>query len=503
MSASPEKKAQTKAERDEKRRMDEQKDRRSMAVYTAVAVLVVAAAAALMIWNSGLLQRGLTALEVNGTKYSAADVQYYYNNIYSAYAQSFLFNTGVSPKKQVYDEAAGQSWHDYFLSLAEETLTSDTALAQQAQKEGYTLSAEGQADLDSFIAQLDTLWIGRYSNRDSFIKANFGSYMTYDRLITLVKQESLAGDYANAKLEAMEHSDSDYQAYYKEHTEELDTITYTLFTFRAQVPVTDADGNAIELTEAEKSAQLETLKAEQKALAEEVKSKLEGGADPEELSEEYGDKIYSTSLSSAATGSSLSSSVYGEWIIDSARKEGDINLSERDAGTSFYYYVVRFEGRALVQDHTNDVRHLLVRAGDGNADPTQAEYDAAEEKAQSLLDQWKAGEATEDSFAQLVTDNTDDTASKSTGGLYTHITETSSYVEEFRDWATDPARRMGDTGLVKTEFGWHVMYYIEGEPVWKLTTAAALREQDYENLTAEAAQGWNISRGMGMSLVGA
>ena len=37
----------------------------------------------------------------------------------------------------------------------------------------------------------------------------------------------------------------------------------------------------------------------------------------------------------------------------------------------------------------------------------------------------------------------------------------------------------------------------------KLTTAAALREQDYENLTAEAAQGWNISRGMGMSLVGA
>ena len=141
MSASPEKKAQTKAERDEKRRMDEQKDRRSMAVYTAVAVLVVAAAAALMIWNSGLLQRGLTALEVNGTKYSAADVQYYYNNIYSAYAQSFLFNTGVSPKKQVYDEAAGQSWHDYFLSLAEETLTSDTALAQQDQKEGYTLSS--------------------------------------------------------------------------------------------------------------------------------------------------------------------------------------------------------------------------------------------------------------------------------------------------------------------------------------------------------------------------
>ena len=75
MSASPEKKSQSKAERDEKRRREEQKDHRSMAIYTVVAVVVVVAAVALMIWNSGLLQRNLTALDVNGTKYTAADLQ--------------------------------------------------------------------------------------------------------------------------------------------------------------------------------------------------------------------------------------------------------------------------------------------------------------------------------------------------------------------------------------------------------------------------------------------
>ena len=84
MSASSEKKA----ERGDKRRQEEQNDRRSVVLYTVIGVLVLAAALVLMVWKSGLLQRNLTALDVNGTKYTAADLQYYYSSIYNSYASS-------------------------------------------------------------------------------------------------------------------------------------------------------------------------------------------------------------------------------------------------------------------------------------------------------------------------------------------------------------------------------------------------------------------------------
>ena len=91
----------TKAQRDEQRRRDEQKDRRSMAVYSAIAALVVIAAVILMFWNSGILQRSMTALNINGVKYTAADLQYCYNNIYSEYANQYAFNPNASVKGQI------------------------------------------------------------------------------------------------------------------------------------------------------------------------------------------------------------------------------------------------------------------------------------------------------------------------------------------------------------------------------------------------------------------
>lgn len=503
MSASPEKKNQSRAERDEKRRQEERKDRRSTAVYSVVAAVVVVAALALMVWNSGLLQRNLTALDVNGTRYTTADVQYYYSSVYSEQARQYLFNSAQSVKKQVYDEATGQSWYDHLLDLAVESLTNSTALAAQARSEGFSLTEESQSQLDSFLTQLNTAWIGQTTSREALIRANYGPYMTYDRLVELMSQELLASDYAQAKLDAIDHPGADYDAYYQEHADELDTVTYTYFLFRASLPATDADGNTIERTDDETAAQMEDAKAEQKALAEELKSKLEGGADPAALAEEYKEQMYSSSLSNRSTGSSLSYYPYGEWLLDRARKAGDTDLFERDYTSSYNYYVIVYEGRALVQEPAYDVRHILIQAGDGT-NPTQAEYDEAETKARSVLDEWKAGEATEDSFAALVSANTSDTASASSGGLYSNITASSNYEQAFLDWTVDPARRPGDTGLVKTGYGWHVMYFAASkDPVWKQTTAAALQNQDYEALTGSASQGWTISRGMGMNLISA
>ena len=75
-------------------------------------------------------------------------------------------------------------------------------------------------------------------------------------------------------------------------------------------------------------------------------------------------------------------------------------------------------------------------------------------------------------------------------------------METFRDWATDPARKEGDAELVKSEYGWHIMYYVSSnDPVWRQTVTAGLRSQDFEELAASASQGMTPVSGFGMRFV--
>ena len=118
----------------------------------------------------------------------------------------------------------------------------------------------------------------------------------------------------------------------------------------------------------------------------------------------------------------------------------------------------------------SDVRHILIcpeATGEGEeATLGDAEWAACLAKAEEVLNTWKAGEATEKSFADLAVEHTEDAGSQTTGGLYQNVTPTSNYVAEFLNWSIDSARKTGDTGIVKTQYGYHIMYFVKGEPYW-------------------------------------
>ena len=121
---------------------------------------------------------------------------------------------------------------------------------------------------------------------------------------------------------------------------------------------------------------------------------------------------------------------------------------------------------------TVDVRHILVDD---------------EETAKDLLAQWESGEKTEDSFAALVKDNSTDPGSADNGGLYTDVIA-GQMVAEFNDWCFDDARQPGDTDIVQTSYGYHIMYFVRrGLPsTWQETAAAAIASDRLAAL-AEAA----------------
>ena len=134
---------------------------------------------------------------------------------------------------------------------------------------------------------------------------------------------------------------------------------------------------------------------------------------------------------------------------------------------------------------TVDVRHILIKVAGGTTDEagtttySDQEWADCQAKAQQIYDQWKNGEATEDSFAKLANEKSEDGGSNTNGGLYENV-PVGQMVTEFNDWIMDESRKPGDTGLVKTEFGYHIMYYSADEAIWYSAAKNAILSQRFQ-----------------------
>ncbi len=166
-----------------------------------------------------------------------------------------------------------------------------------------------------------------------------------------------------------------------------------------------------------------------------------------------------------------------DWLFSSDRKAGDI----RQQSTSVVYVVAP---ASLSDRNTVNVRHILIapETDDENTSATEAtdeQWAAAYEKADSILNEWKSGEATEDSFAQLAKENSTDTGASETGGLYENVI-TGQMVDQFSAWCFSSQRKAGDTDIVQTNYGYHIMYFVgtNDEKVWQYNARQALASDD-------------------------
>lgn len=139
-----------------------------------------------------------------------------------------------------------------------------------------------------------------------------------------------------------------------------------------------------------------------------------------------------------------------------------------------------------------DVRHILVeidggtKGEDGKTTYTDAEWEACREDAQKLLDEWLAGEHTEKSFAEMANEHSADTGSNTNGGLYEDLDKDTDFVKEFKDWYLDESRKEGDYGLIKTEYGYHIMYFSGSQAQWLAESREGILSDESARILAEA-----------------
>lgn len=160
----------------------------------------------------------------------------------------------------------------------------------------------------------------------------------------------------------------------------------------------------------------------------------------------------------------------------------------------FQQYGIGKDSGAIV-----NVRHILICPEGGETDAqtgavtyTQEQWDACYAKTEGIFNDWKAGEATEESFAKLANEKSEDGGSNTNGGLYTGITKDTSFVEPFLNWCMDETRKVGDTGIVKTEYGYHIMYFAYTMPQWEYYANTYFLSEYTSNKIQEGREKWPI-----------
>ena len=145
------------------------------------------------------------------------------------------------------------------------------------------------------------------------------------------------------------------------------------------------------------------------------------------------------------------------------------------ANDSGVYYVLYYISRSTNDYLLPNVRHILISVSD-TSDETAMEE--ARAKADEILAEFNAGDKTAESFGELAKENTGD-SNGDEGGLYENIMP-GQMVTEFNDWCFDESRQPGDTGIVETSYGVHVMYFDGfGNSYRDTLVENALRTADY------------------------
>ena len=153
---------------------------------------------------------------------------------------------------------------------------------------------------------------------------------------------------------------------------------------------------------------------------------------------------------------------------------GRVEVTDQMIEDYFAEHEEELKENKITKDSGNlyDVRHVLIeieggtKGEDGKTTYTDAEWETCRQKAQKLLDEWLAGEHTEETFAEMAKKHSADGGSKTNGGLYTDLDKDTSFVQEFKDWYLDENRKVGDYGLIKTTYGYHIMYLSDVEAEW-------------------------------------
>lgn len=529
----------------------ERKQRKERRTWTIVGVIVALFIIVVVVLNTNLFYTGTTAMTIGDYKFTNAEYQYYYNTAYNNFVyanQNYISFIGLDTSKPLDEQAFGETqsslisamgsdlpesmkdenraedatWADYFRAVALDNMVEVTALWDAAVKAGYTLSEEDSETIETTLSNYETYAESQdLRGADGYIALVYGKGVDSDTVRELLSRAYIAEDYSKDIYDGFEYTADEINSYYDEHADVFDAFNvdyYMVAAEKEEVTETVTDDETGEETEQTNEEVTDATMADAKAIADSIAAAVEGGAD---FSEAVADAVADAEPAELTNVSGYNiknnfSEDFADWIISGDRAEGDTTVIESDG---VGYYVLVFHSRNDNSSYNAvNFRHILINAEDSDEDGTisDEEKSAAEEELNTVYDTWKEGDATEDSFAALANQYSEDSGSNgssaysSTGGLYEHVAR-DQMVPEIDEWIFDPARQPGDTTMVYVEAsnytGWHLVYFVGTDDMTyhdclaemgignstSTNSVSGLRQDDFDAWKTETLSGWSVS----------
>ena len=470
-------------------------------VVAIVLAVVVCLAAVYGIFNFfGIPQKVLTAAKIGDERVTVAKYNFYYMDMYlNTYNQSQSYDsqygagygamyTGYdsskTPMEQEYPgtledfEGESATWADYFRVQSLKYLQTYLAYAKLAKEAGMSLDEDELADIDEQVESIRSSAESNDYSLDRYLTKIYGKGVNEKLLREVMEERQLAYKYAQQKQEDVETGVTDAQIE-EEYT--ANPAEYALVTLNGFVVSADTSAIADDATDDEKTAATEAAMADAKAKAEGYAAKVNSAETLLEQAKAYNSTATEASVKlEDVTGTTLASTfsqAASDWAYAAERAVGDVTVVETSKGYAVLYMAVLPH-----KDMSKpvDVRHILIQFDtttdeSGNTVAlTSAEKEAYYQQAQAIYNQFLEN-PTEENFATLANNNSDDTGSNTNGGLYEDV-HVGDMVTAFNDWCFDPNRKPGDSGIIETNYGYHVMYYVgnDNEETWKSTVRSAL-----------------------------
>ena len=478
-----EQKVMTKYDRKvQKRKEEKEKEKKEERISTAIGIVVLVALVCLVASFPirTYLATHETYVVVNGEAVNKVEFDYQYNltknnyiTQYGSYLTYFGLDTSKDLSTQMYSDTL--TWQDYFEQNAVESLKQNKALMAEAKAAGFTYDTTDE--YNTFKETIKTSAASAGISEKEYVRSIYGSYATMGRIEEYVKNDMVMNAYYQKLQEDNAPSDDEIQSYYEENKATYDSVDYRLTTIEADLPTEPTElADPVEETAADSTGTTDgtaaTDSTQDTAYQPSDAEIAKAMEDAKVLADDAEKTVAKDGEAHENEKKSSVNYLISDWLFDDARKAGDTTVITND--NSHCYYAVAFEKRYLDETPSADVRVII---------PTE------DKTGEEILEEWKNGAATEDSFAELCKKYTQDTSAVENGGLFEQVTKT-GMTEELSNWIFDNSRQAGDTVAITVSDTAYVLYYIgQDQPEWKIniknTLVSDTMSQHMQDITAD------------------
>ena len=478
-----EQKVMTKYDRKvQKRKEEKEKEKKEERISTAVGIVFLVALVCLVASFPirTYLATHETYVVINGEEVNKVEFDYVYNTSknnyitqYGSYLSYFGLDTSKDLSTQMYSDTL--TWQDYFEQNAVESLKQNKALMAEAKAAGFTYDTTDE--YNTFKETIKTSAAAAGVSDKEYVRSIYGSYATMGRIEEYVKNDMVMNAYYQKLQEDNAPSDDEIQSYYEENKATYDSVDYRLTTIEADLPTEPTElADPVEETAADTTGTTDgtaaTDSTQDTAYQPSDAEIAKAMEDAKVLADDAEQTVAKDGEAHENEKKSSVNYLISDWLFDDARKAGDTTVITND--NSHCYYAVAFEKRYLDETPSADVRVII---------PTE------DKTGEEILEEWKNGAATEDSFAELCKKYTQDTSAVENGGLFEQVTKT-GMTEELSTWIFDSSRQAGDTVAITVSDTTYVLYYIgQDQPEWKIniknTLVSDTMSQHMQDITAD------------------